>query len=197
MIVALTLTIGVKPTIAPRVRDSRARGSLRAPIDARRSPAPSCPNDPLTRGIAGGVLPFITMPTARAPRPTWPELIGGLVEALRTPRDAADELDEARELLAYWEQRARRLPRWALVRRREAREMARRWRERVRSAEQIRYGRGVLGAVSMLAVERRLPAALAHGGRRAARLALYATVCVTVTFVLVLALAVAVVVGAV
>ena len=57
------------------------------------------------------------MPSARAQRETWPaaqELLGGLArltESLLTPRGAADELDEARELLAYWEQRAHRLPR--------------------------------------------------------------------------------------
>jgi hypothetical protein len=138
---------------------------------------------------------LIAMPTVRAPRPSWPELLGGFVDALRTPRGGADELDEARELLAYWEQRARRLPRWALLRRREAREMARRWRERVRSAEQVRYGRGVFGAVSLLAVEQRLPTAIAHGGRRAARIALYAALTVTVAFTLAIAGTAALVVG--
>ena len=72
------------------------------------------------------------MPAARAQRPSWPvlqQLIGVVADALRNPRGAADELDEARELLAYWEQRARRLPRWALKRRREAHAMAFRWRE--------------------------------------------------------------------
>src|SRR5215207_11333656 len=139
------------------------------------------------------------MPSARAQRSPWPAaqaVLGGLAEladALRTPRAAADELDEARELLAYWEQRARRLPRWALVRRREAREMAWRWRERVRAAEQVRYGRGVIGAASQLAVERRMPTTLAHRGRQAARVALYAAVAATVTLLLVLAAALAVV----
>jgi hypothetical protein len=136
------------------------------------------------------------MPAIRARRPHWPELIGGLVDALRTPRAGADELDEARELLAYWEQRARRLPRWAVMRRREAREMARRWRERVRSAEQLRYGRGVLGAVSLLAVEQRLPTAVAHHGRRAARIALYAAVTATIAFTVVIVATTALVVSA-
>jgi hypothetical protein len=141
------------------------------------------------------------MPTARAQRSAWPAaqaLLGWLAELvveLRAPRDSTDELDEARELLAYWEQRARRLPRWALLRRREAREMARRWRERVRSAEQVRYGRGVFGAVSLLAVEQRLPTAIAHGGRRAARIALYAALTVTVAFTLAIAGTAALVVG--
>src|SRR5215208_1784295 len=109
------------------------------------------------------------MPTARAPRSPWPSaqsLLRGLAEladSLRAPRGgAADELDEARELLAYWEQRARRLPRWALMRRREAREMAWRWRERVRAAEQVRYGAGLVGAASQFAIERRMPTTLAH-----------------------------------
>jgi hypothetical protein len=139
------------------------------------------------------------MPSARAqrsPSPVLQGLVDGLaelVETLRTPRSGADELDEARELLAYWEQRARRLPRWALIRRREAREMAWRWRERVRAAEQIRYGRGLLGAASQLAVERQLPTRVAHRGRQAARLAFDTTVTAAVTLLLVLALAVAIV----
>jgi hypothetical protein len=143
------------------------------------------------------------MPPARAARQSWPvangwrDGLGRLAEALRAPRAAADELDDARELLAYWEQRARRLPRWALMRRREAREMAGRWRERVRAAEQIRYGRGLLGAASQLAVERRVPALVAHRGRQAGRLAIYTAVTAAITLALVLAAAVAVVAEAV
>jgi hypothetical protein len=120
-----------------------------------------------------------------------------LAEALLVPRGAADELEEARELLAYWEQRARRLPRWALMRRREARAAAWRWRERVRDAERARYGRGLLGAASQLAVERRPPATLAHRGRQAARLAAYTAVTAAITLALVAAAAVAVVAEAV
>src|SRR4051794_31287381 len=133
------------------------------------------------------------MPSARAQRSPWPAaqgLLGGLAElaeSLRTPRGMADELDEARELLAYWEQRARRLPRWALVRRREARAMALRWRERVRTAEQDRYGRGLLGAASQFALERRVPATMAHRGRQAARVALYTAATAAFTLLLVLA----------
>ena len=143
------------------------------------------------------------MPAARAPRAPWPAaqaLLGGLAEladALRTPRGAAAELDEARELLTYWEQRARRLPRWALMRRREARAMAGRWRERVRAAEQVRYGRGVLGTASQFAIERRMPTTVAHRGRQAARLALGTAVAMGVTMLLVFAAAVAVIAEAV
>ena len=143
------------------------------------------------------------MPSARAARQSWPvadgwrDGLGRLAESLRAPRAAADELDDARELLAYWEQRARRLPRWALMRRREAREMARRWRVRVRHAEQVRYGRGLLGAASLLAIEHRMPTAVAHRGRQAARVALYAAATATLTFALVLAAAVAIVAEAV
>jgi hypothetical protein len=143
------------------------------------------------------------MPSARAqrqPRPVAQGLLRELAElagSLRTPRGAAEELDEARELLAYWEQRARRLPRWALVRRREARAMAWRWRERVRAAEQVRYGRGLLGVASQLAVERRMPTTVAHRGRQAARIVGYAAVTAAVTLLLVLAAAVAVVAEAV
>jgi hypothetical protein len=130
------------------------------------------------------------MPTVRAQRSVWPAvqaMLTGLAElavTLRTPRGAADDLDEARELLAYWEQRAQRLPRWALRRRREAREMAWRWRQRVRAAEQVRYGAGMLGVASQLAVERRMPATLAHRGRQAARLALYGVAATAVTVLL-------------
>jgi hypothetical protein len=145
----------------------------------------------------------MAMPSAPAQRPPWPAaqgLLNGLAElatALRTPRGVGDELDEARELLAYWEQRARRLPRWALMRRREARAMALRWRERVRTAEQQRYGRGVLGAASQLAVERRVPTTLAHRGRQAARVAAYTAATAALTLLLVLAAAIAVVAEAV
>jgi hypothetical protein len=141
------------------------------------------------------------MPSARAQRNAGQELLltaSRLAQSLLTPRGRHDEdLDEARELLAYWEQRARRLPRWALMRRREAREMAWRWRERVRAAEQARYGRGVLGAASQLAVERRMPTAVAHRGRQAARLAAYAAVSVAITLALVAAAAVAIMAEAV
>ena len=140
------------------------------------------------------------MPAARAQsQPSLAVLLGGLgrlAEGLRAPRGPAEELDEARELLAYWEQRARRLPRWALMRRREAREMARRWRERVRLAEQSRYGRGLVGAASQLAIERRMPAAVAYRGRQTARLAAYAAVTAAITLAAVLATAFAVVAGA-
>jgi hypothetical protein len=137
------------------------------------------------------------MPTARASTSMWPAAqawlearggLAGIVEALRTPRTAAaDELTEARELLAYWEHRARRLPRWALMRRREAREAAHRWRGRVREAEEQRYGRGLLGAASMYAIERRTPTTLAHRGRQAGKVVLYtaATAALTLTVLLV------------
>jgi hypothetical protein len=142
------------------------------------------------------------MPTVRAQRSAWPAVqalvaaVAELVVTLRTPRGAADELEEARELLAYWEQRARRLPRWALHRRREAREMAWRWRQRVHTAEQARYGVGVLGVASQFAVERRMPATLEHRGRQAARVALYAAATTVMTLVLLFAAAVALVAAA-
>jgi hypothetical protein len=137
------------------------------------------------------------MPSARASMSPWPAAqawlaarggLAGIADALRTPREVAvDELAEARELLAYWERRARRLPRWALMRRREARDMARRWRERVSEAEEHRYGRGLLGMASMYAIERRTPTSLAHRGRQAGKVALYtaATAAMTVAIVLV------------
>ena len=119
--------------------------------------------------------------------------VAELAAGLRTPHGAADELAEARELLAYWEGRLRRLPRWAVMRRREARAMAARWRERVGAPEQLRYGRGLVGAASQLAIERRMPVSLTHRGRQAARVAVLGAVTVAVTLALVLAAAVAVV----
>ena len=100
-------------------------------------------------------------------------------------------LDDAREALRYWEARHGRLPRWSVHRRREAREMAARWRARVEAAERARYGPGVLGALAMLALERRFPEATRHAGRRAARLAAGATVTVALTLAVVFAAAAA------
>jgi hypothetical protein len=80
-------------------------------------------------------------------------------------------LPEARESLTYWETRLQYLPRRALRKRREAREMARRWRERVEAAERAQYGAGLLGALFMFYVERRLPAStrrVVQVGKRAA-----------------------------
>ena len=79
------------------------------------------------------------------------------------------ELEDARESLAYWQARAETLPRHAIRRRREARDMAARWQARVAEAERVVYGRGLLGALLLLAVERRLPQPLRHRGHVAAR----------------------------
>jgi hypothetical protein len=131
------------------------------------------------------------VPSVRAQRPPWSAWLSaqgrlaGLVEGLLQPR-GVEEMAEARELLAYWEGRARRLPRWAVLRRREAREMARRWRARVRAAEQTRYGRGLVGAAAQLAVERRVPATLAHRGRQAVRVGAYAAAVVAISVLAVL-----------
>jgi hypothetical protein len=129
------------------------------------------------------------MPIARR----WAGGFAELATRLATPRCAADELAEARELLAYWEERAHRLPRWAVRRRREARQLAARWRVRLREAEEARYGRGVLGAASQFAVERRLPSTIAHRGQQVVRLTAYTVLTVGITLLLVLAAAVAVV----
>jgi len=84
---------------------------------------------------------------------------------------AATDLHDARESLAYWEERARRLPVYALRKRREARAMASRWRGRVVDAERSTYGEGLLGTALMLVFERRLPVRMKTSGRRAARIA--------------------------
>jgi hypothetical protein len=86
--------------------------------------------------------------------------------ALLTHRE---DLADARESLAYWEERAHRLPLHAIRRRREAHTLAARWRARVAEAERARYGPGLLGAVLMLFFERRLPEPARHAGRRMAR----------------------------
>jgi hypothetical protein len=80
-------------------------------------------------------------------------------------------LDDARDALAYWEARAERLPVHAVRRRREAREMARRWHARVVEAEREAYGRGLLGALLLVAADGRLPETARHAGRRVARTA--------------------------
>jgi hypothetical protein len=88
----------------------------------------------------------------------------------RPSRLARDlDLADARESLAYWEDRARRLPRHAIRRRREARAMAQRWQARVAEAEREAYGSGLLGALLLVAAERRLPQPAVQAGRQIAR----------------------------
>ena len=79
------------------------------------------------------------------------------------------ELDDARESLAYWENRAHTLPLHAVRRRREAREMTHRWQARVAEAERTVYGRGLLGALLLVAAERRLPQQVRRSGHMVAR----------------------------
>jgi hypothetical protein len=105
------------------------------------------------------------------------------------------ELSDAREALAYWEHRERRLPRLALRRRREARELAARWHRRVIAAERDRYGRGLAGALLLMTAEQRLPESARHAGRRVLRRAAQTTVVLGV-LVLSVALAVAAMAGA-
>ena len=90
------------------------------------------------------------------------------------------ELEDARESLAYWENRARTLPLHAVRRRREAREMTHRWQARVAEAERIVYGRGLLGALLLIASERRLPQQTRHRGQVVARRLVQATVALVV-----------------
>jgi hypothetical protein len=79
------------------------------------------------------------------------------------------DLGDARESLAYWEQRSMTLPRRAVRARREAREMVARWQARVAEAERAAYGRGLLGALVLLMSEGRLPTATRVAGRTLAR----------------------------
>jgi hypothetical protein len=108
-------------------------------------------------------------------------------------RDPADpSLDDAREALDYWEERACGLPRHAVRRRREARAMAMRWQARVAEAEREHYGRGLLGALLLLAAERRLPQPARRAGRQLARRTVQvAAVVVVAVLALVVAAAVA------
>jgi hypothetical protein len=98
-------------------------------------------------------------------------------------------LPEAREALTYWEQRLARLPRRAVSKRREAREMATRCRERVMEAERTQYGAGILGALIMLAAERRLPTEARYASRRVSRVASRAALAAFVLLAAVLVLA--------
>jgi hypothetical protein len=112
-----------------------------------------------------------------------------MLAALAPAHLAADrDLEDAREALAYWETRARTLPRHALRRRREAREMTARWQVRVAEAERLAYGRGLLGALLLLAAERRLPYRVHRSGAVVARRIAQAF---AVAFVCLVALAVA------
>jgi hypothetical protein len=113
----------------------------------------------------------------------WPvarDVLSELAASMRRRTGAWEELDEARELLAYWERRARRLPRWSVLKRREARRMARVWRERVADGERLLYGAGLVGAMSLYASERRMPTRVAHRGRQAAHVALWTGVTLAV-----------------
>ena len=104
---------------AGRGRDQRPHVASAPPADRRRARRSG---DAAARRVAlpGGArsrgrYPCSAMPSARAQRPPWPgrPARGGLAElaaTLRAPRGVADELEEARELLAYWEQRARAAP---------------------------------------------------------------------------------------
>src|SRR5215208_1908299 len=93
-----------------------------------------------------------------------------MLAALAPATFAGDrDLEDARESLAYWEARAHTLPRHAIRRRREAREMTARWQSRVAEAERVAYGRGLLGALLLLAAERRLPQPVRHRGHLVAR----------------------------
>src|SRR5215218_7794782 len=107
-----------------------------------------------------------------------------MLAALAPARLGPDgDLADARESLAYWDDRAARLPRHAIRRRREAREMAARWQVRVADAERAAYGRGLLGALVLLACERRLPQPVRRQGRLVTRRLAHAAVVVCVALI--------------
>ena len=106
-----------------------------------------------------------------------------MLAALAPARLGSDELDDARDSLAYWEERSVRLPRHAIRRRREARDMAARWQLRVAEAERAAYGRGLLGALLLLACERRLTQPARRHGRLLARRLAQAAVVVCVALI--------------
>lgn len=98
----------------------------------------------------------------------------------RSEPPAGVPLEDAREALVYWEDRAERLPRHAVRRRHEARAMAARWRADVAAAERAAYGRGLLGALLLVASEGRLPEPARHAGREIARRSRQAALAVVV-----------------
>jgi hypothetical protein len=108
-------------------------------------------------------------------------------DELHAPADVA--LHDARESLAYWEDRADRLPRRAVRQRREAREMATRWQHRVAEAERDAYGRGLMGMLVLLAAEGRLPAPARGAGRRVVRRGTQIAVAVVATAIALLVMA--------
>ena len=75
--------------------------------------------------------------------------------------------------------------------------MARVWRERVADAERLRYGSGLLGAASLYAAERRLPAAVSHRGHQAVRVAAWTAFTVTIAVLVIVATAVVTVIDAI
>jgi len=97
------------------------------------------------------------------------------------------ELDDAREALDYWENRAATLSRLAVRDRREARAMAVRWRARVTEAERAAYGHGLRGALMLMVAELRLPEPTRQAGRHAVRRARQAAVVLVVALLTVLA----------
>ncbi len=101
------------------------------------------------------------------------------------------DLEDARDSLAYWEDRAERLPARAVRKRREARDMAARWQARVTEAERAAYGRGLLGALLLVLAEQRLPQPARQSARHVARRAKQAVLLVTLTFAAVIVLGLA------
>ncbi|MBJ7331877.1 MAG: hypothetical protein JHC95_18420 [Solirubrobacteraceae bacterium] len=89
-------------------------------------------------------------------------------------------LEDSRDALAYWEDRARHLPRRARRARREANAMTLRWRDRVAAAEQDAYGPGLVGAILLFVLEGQMPVRARHAGTRAVRLASRAVVATVV-----------------
>ena len=67
--------------------------------------------------------------------------------------------------------------------------MAERWRERVCEAERVQYGAGILGALLLLAAERRLPTEARYASRRVARVASRAALAAFVALAAVLVVA--------
>jgi hypothetical protein len=103
-----------------------------------------------------------------------------------TSRYDAGDLDDARQAVEYWEARAAALPRLAVRDRREAREMAVRSRAWATEAERAVYGRGLPGALLLMASEMRLPEPTRQAGRQVARRARQAAVIVVVAVLTVL-----------
>jgi hypothetical protein len=125
---------------------------------------------PRSSGLGGPDLREAAETAARTAHAAWSAARDTWQDAERARARRAegdpDELEDARELHAYWDDRVRALPVRAIKRRREARDSRALWADRVRQLELERYGSGLSGALAQLITERRLPGDAIRRGRK-------------------------------